>query len=85
MNEDNHKLKLSMPHKNAKLQGDATSKIVLKASEANQTNRIKLLMTVAKDNLKLRQKERRAVEKENETKVKTTYREGKCSQEKIKI
>ena len=44
------------------------------ASEANQTNRIKLLMTVAKDNLKLRQKERRAVEKENETKVKTTYR-----------
>ena len=28
------------------------------ASEANQTNRIKLLMTVAKDNLKMKQKER---------------------------
>ena len=36
------------------------------ASEANQTNRIKLLMTVAKDNLKMKQKEKRAVEKENE-------------------
>ena len=28
------------------------------ASEANQTNRIKLLMTVAKDNLKIKQKEK---------------------------
>ena len=36
------------------------------ASEANQTNRIKLLMTVAKDNLKMKQKERKATEKENE-------------------
>ena len=35
------------------------------ASEANQTNRIKLLMTVAKDNLKKREQERKAVEKEN--------------------
>ena len=36
------------------------------ASEANQTNRIKLLMTVAKDNLKKKQQERKAIEKENE-------------------
>ena len=36
------------------------------ASEANQTNRIKLLMTVAKDNLKMKQKEIKAIEKENE-------------------
>ena len=36
------------------------------ASEANQTNRIKLLMTVAKDNLKKQQKERKAIEKEND-------------------
>ena len=35
------------------------------ASEANQTNRIKLLMTVAKDNLVKQQKERNALEKEN--------------------
>ena len=35
------------------------------ASEANQTNRIKLLMTVAKDNLKLMQKEKEALLKEN--------------------
>ena len=35
------------------------------ASEANQTNRIKLLMTVAKDNLAKQQKERKALEKEN--------------------
>ena len=35
------------------------------ASESNQTNRIKLLMTVAKDNLKKQQQERKAVEKEN--------------------
>ena len=38
------------------------------ASEANQANRIKLLMTVAKDNLKLKQKERKIAEKENEVK-----------------
>ena len=35
------------------------------ASEANQTNRIKLLMTVAKDNLKAIQNEKKAIEKEN--------------------
>ena len=35
------------------------------ASEANQTNRIKLLMTVAKDNLKRQQKEKLAIKKEN--------------------
>ena len=35
------------------------------ASEANQTNRIKLLMTVAKDNLKLKEKERKVLDKEN--------------------
>ena len=37
------------------------------ASEANQTNRIKLLMTVAKDNLKMKQKEKKALEKENKS------------------
>ncbi len=35
------------------------------ASEANQTNRIKLLMTVAKDNLMQKEKEKKAIEKEN--------------------
>ena len=35
------------------------------ASEANQTNRIKLLMTVAKDNLELKQKEINSLEEEN--------------------
>jgi predicted nucleotide-binding protein (sugar kinase/HSP70/actin superfamily) len=35
------------------------------ASETNQANRIKLLMTVAKDNLKRKENEKRAVEKEN--------------------
>ena len=39
------------------------------ASEANQTNRIKLLMTVAKDNLKIKQKEKKMVEKEDKDKV----------------
>ena len=38
------------------------------ASEANQTNRIKLMMTVAKDNLKLQQKEKENLDKENESK-----------------
>ena len=37
------------------------------ASETNQTNRIKLLMTVAKDNLKRQQKEKEAINKENIT------------------
>ena len=36
------------------------------ASEANQTNRIKLLMTVAKDNLKTKQNRKKAIDKENE-------------------
>ena len=35
------------------------------ASEANQTNRIKLLMSVAKDNLKTKEKEKLAISKEN--------------------
>ena len=35
------------------------------ASEANQTNRIKLLMAVAKDNLKKEEKEKIAIEREN--------------------
>ena len=35
------------------------------ASESNQTNRIKLLMTVAKDNLKIKNNEKLAVQKEN--------------------
>ena len=35
------------------------------ASEANQTNRIKLLMTVAKDNLKIKEKNKKAIELEN--------------------
>ena len=37
------------------------------ASETNQANRIKLLMTVAKDNLKAKQARKHAIEKENET------------------
>ena len=37
------------------------------ASEANQTNRIKLLMTVAKDNLKNKQFSKNAINKENVT------------------
>ena len=36
------------------------------ASEANQTNRIKLLMTVAKDNMKLYAQEKNALKTENE-------------------
>ncbi len=36
------------------------------ASESNQANRIKLLMTVAKDNLKAKQNRKKAIEKENE-------------------
>ncbi len=37
------------------------------ASEANQTNRIKLLMTVAKDNLKKKQNELKSINKENDS------------------
>ena len=47
------------------------------ASESNQTNRIKLLMTVAKDNLKMKQKAKQAIDSENasdnaDSKVKET-------------
>ena len=49
------------------------------ASEANQTNRIKLLMTVAKDNLKQKENSLKAIEKENETE------ETKKDQEKIGV
>ena len=35
------------------------------ASEANQTNRIKLLMTVAKDNLKLKENSMKKINEEN--------------------
>ena len=35
------------------------------ASESNQANRIKLLMTVAKDNLQAKQNRKQALEKEN--------------------
>ena len=35
------------------------------ASETNQTNRIKLLMTVAKDNLKEKNNAKKAIDKEN--------------------
>ena len=37
------------------------------ASESNQTNRLKLLMTVAKDNLKMQEKEKQAIAAENNT------------------
>ncbi|MCI8291233.1 MAG: 2-hydroxyacyl-CoA dehydratase [Clostridia bacterium] len=37
------------------------------ASESNQTNRIKLLMTVAKDNLKMQEKEKQLATEENKT------------------
>ena len=44
------------------------------ASEANQTNRIKLLMTVAKDNLKAKQNAKKAIDKENEV-IKSNFDE----------
>ncbi len=47
------------------------------ASEANQTNRIKLLMTVAKDNLKQKENSLKAIEDEN--------RKNENTQEKIGI
>ena len=40
------------------------------ASETNQANRIKLLMTVAKDNLKMLEKEKKALENENKEALK---------------
>ena len=39
------------------------------ASEANQTNRIKLLMTVAKDNLKIQENSKKAIDSENAIEV----------------
>ena len=50
------------------------------ASEANQTNRIKLLMTVAKDNLKQREKENKKLNLEN-----STNKTNKNNYEKTKI
>ena len=43
------------------------------ASETNQTNRIKLLMTVAKDNLKNEQLHKKAINKENMTQVNNSF------------
>ena len=51
------------------------------ASEANQTNRIKLMMTVAKDNLKRKEKELKAIEKENQD----TQTDTKLEEQKIKV
>ncbi|MCI9063796.1 MAG: 2-hydroxyacyl-CoA dehydratase [Clostridia bacterium] len=45
------------------------------ASETNQTNRIKLLMTVAKDNLELQEKERKSLDNENNELEKTKERQ----------
>ena len=45
------------------------------ASETNQTNRIKLLMTVAKDNLKAKQNAKKAIDKENEEETTTSEEE----------
>ena len=42
------------------------------ASEANQTNRIKLLMTVAKDNLKLKENSKLKINQENGNKINTS-------------
>ncbi len=47
------------------------------ASESNQTNRIKLLMTVAKDNLNQQKRENRAIKKENEVKKDKIYSSSK--------
>ena len=43
--------------------------VVGKGVIKTQTNRIKLLMTVAKDNLKMKQKEKKITEKENKEKI----------------
>ena len=52
------------------------------ASETNQTNRIKLLMTVAKDNLKKKQKSKKAIEIENIADRQTETEENKKSKAK---
>ena len=49
------------------------------ASESNQTNRIKLLMTVAKDNLKAKQNRKKAIDNENKEEENTS------SEEKAKV
>ena len=43
------------------------------ASESNQTNRIKLLMTVAKDNLKREKLHKEGIEKENKETSNVNY------------
>ena len=43
------------------------------ASEANQTNRLKLLMTVAKDNLKKSEQELNAIKIENQNYIENKY------------
>ena len=45
------------------------------ASESNQVNRIKLLMTVAKDNLAIKQKKQKAIQQENKQEEKQTKKE----------
>ena len=52
------------------------------ASETNQANRIKLLMTVAKDNLKAKQARKEAIEKENETENKSVQQANEKEESK---
>ena len=52
------------------------------ASETNQANRIKLLMTVAKDNLKTKQARKEAIEKENETQTKSVQQADETEKSK---
>ena len=52
------------------------------ASESNQANRIKLLMTVAKDNLQAKQNRKKAIEKENEN-IKISKNNTEKNTEKI--
>ena len=52
------------------------------ASEANQTNRIKLLMTVAKDNLKTKQNRQKALENENITEKTQSMNKSVSGQQK---
>ena len=47
------------------------------ASESNQINRIKLLMTIAKDNIKVKENEKKMIEQEN--------KEELIKEEKVKI
>ena len=52
------------------------------ASEANQTNRLKLLMTVAKDNLKMQEKEKQAIASENKTEQQEEIKNKKINNKK---